>query len=74
MTGQVYIRANNRSMQARRLPFPRSDIHALLAPDLLHQLFKGPFKDHLAEWVCVYLEETHGSIRAKETLDDIAKR
>ncbi|RXW19707.1 hypothetical protein EST38_g6140 [Candolleomyces aberdarensis] len=36
--------------------FPRANIHKLLSPDLLHQVIKGTFKDHLVAWVVEYLE------------------
>jgi hypothetical protein len=54
--------------------FPRADIHELLSPDLLHQVIKGTFKDHLVEWVIEYLHATHGEARALEIIADIDHR
>ncbi|EMD36420.1 hypothetical protein CERSUDRAFT_52595 [Gelatoporia subvermispora B] len=54
--------------------FPRADIHELLSPDLLHQLIKGTFKDHLVSWVEDYLEIVHGEEGAKKILTDIDNR
>ena len=51
--------------------FPRADIHELLAPDLLHQVIKGTFKDHLVTWVGHYLVINHGQTCVNEILDDI---
>ncbi|KAI6099540.1 hypothetical protein EDD16DRAFT_1526724 [Pisolithus croceorrhizus] len=37
--------------------FPHANIHELIAPDILHQIIKGTFKDHLISWVETYLKE-----------------
>ncbi|KAF7372792.1 hypothetical protein MSAN_00485000 [Mycena sanguinolenta] len=54
--------------------FPRADIHELLSPDLLHQVIKGTFKDHLVTWVNEYLYLEHGEKRALEIIQDIDRR
>jgi hypothetical protein len=51
--------------------FPRADIHELLTPDLLHQIIKGTFKDHLVTWIIDYITATHGKAQANEILADI---
>jgi hypothetical protein len=54
--------------------FPRANIHELLSPDLLHQLIKGAFKDHLVSWINGYLIQEHGPARGTEIIDDIDRR
>jgi hypothetical protein len=54
--------------------FPRADIHELISPDLLHQVIKGTFKDHLVAWVEEYLVITHGRTAANIILSDIDAR
>jgi hypothetical protein len=54
--------------------FPRADIHEMLSADLLHQIIKGTFKDHLVQWIADYLHITHGETRANNVLDDIDRR
>ncbi|KAI9463519.1 hypothetical protein BJY52DRAFT_1202845 [Lactarius psammicola] len=51
--------------------FPCADIHQLLSPDLLHQLIKGCFKDHLIMWVNNYIKAEHSASKAQKIFDDI---
>ncbi|KAI5987164.1 hypothetical protein EDC04DRAFT_2873452 [Pisolithus marmoratus] len=41
--------------------FPCANIHKLIAPDILHQIIKGTFKDHLVSWVEAYLKKHYKS-------------
>ena len=54
--------------------FPHADIHELLSPDLLHQIIKGTFKDHLVTWVTDYIKLEHPPAEAKQILADIDRR
>ncbi|KAI0054850.1 hypothetical protein BV25DRAFT_1873266 [Artomyces pyxidatus] len=54
--------------------FPRADIYELISPDLLHQVIKGTFKDHLVDWVVAYIEHEHSASDAAAILADIDRR
>ncbi|KAF8999699.1 hypothetical protein BDQ17DRAFT_1391507 [Cyathus striatus] len=51
-----------------------TDIHKLLSLDLLHQVIKGVFKDHLVEWILLYLVNEHGEKWSLEIMEDIDHR
>ncbi|KIJ59511.1 hypothetical protein HYDPIDRAFT_170763 [Hydnomerulius pinastri MD-312] len=52
--------------------FPRANIHELIAPDILHQIIKGTFKDHLVAWVEAFLKkDLENEHRLGEVLADI---
>jgi TorA maturation chaperone TorD len=54
--------------------FPRADIHELISMDLLHQIIKGTFKDHIVDWVEEYIREVHSNAEAERILADIDRR
>ena len=61
-------------MKPFTMAFPRADIHELLAPDLLHQVIKGTFKDHVVDWVEKYIKDCYVKAQAEHILADIDRQ
>lgn len=70
----LFFLANNVALQPFTNKFPRADIHELISPDLLHQLIKGTFKDHIVTWITQYVIAKHTERAANKILDDIDRR
>ena len=69
-----FLTVSDTTLQPFTTAFPRADIHELLTPDLLHQVIKGTFKDHLVQWVEDYLNVIHGTSKTEAILDEIDRR
>ena len=54
--------------------FPRADIYEMITPDLLHQVIKGAFKDHVIMWVQQWLLQAYGETQANKILKNIDYR
>jgi hypothetical protein len=46
--------------------FPHADIHELISADILHQVIKGAFKDHLVTWIQEWIDAVKGKKVAKQ--------
>ena len=70
----IYVYSQLQILQPFTYYFPRADIHELLSADLLHQIIKGTFKDHLVTWVEDWINTTYEKKEAVAILAEIDRR
>ena len=46
----------------------------MISPDLLHQVIKGSFKDHLITWIVEYIQAMNTDGDANHILDKLDRR
>jgi hypothetical protein len=69
------LQADQTASQPFTSDFPRADIYEMITPNILHQLVKGTFKDHVMEWILEYIYETaETEAEADRIIDEIDRR
>ncbi|KAG2052655.1 hypothetical protein BDR06DRAFT_983034 [Suillus hirtellus] len=54
--------------------FPQANIHQMISPDILHQLIKGAFKDHLVTWAQKIMDDIDHRIAAVASFSGLFKQ
>jgi hypothetical protein len=54
------------TIQSFTKDFPHADIHELISANILHQVIKEAFKNHLITWIQEWIEVNKGKKVAKQ--------
>jgi hypothetical protein len=69
-----YTLTNIHFIQLFTESFPGPSIYEIIAPDILHQIIKGTFKDHLVTWIEEYFVIKYGKKGAYHKMGEIDRR